>query len=455
MSLTTFSTGLSGLATSSEALSVVGNNLANLNTVGYKSPDISFSDVLGEQFSTPGTPTSGTTATIGLGAQVSSIRQNFSQGTLSTTGNPLDVAIQGQGFFVVDNQNGQFYTRAGNFQLDANGNLVTQSGANVQGYVWNPTTGKIDTSTLQSLSIPGNLSNPVATSNFQLGMNLDGGAAQGTQFSTAVQVFDSTGQAHTATITFQKDVRSGPNPTAVWRFDITIPNKDVAGASPTDTTQLSLLTGQTATNPPAAGALTFDSAGKLTSAYIGPDPATLPAVANLTIPPTGVTIPSMRNGATLSSSGLTWQLLDRTSNTPQITAFSSASTVSANTQNGSAPGSLTNLSIQPDGTISALFSNGSTMNVAQIATARFSNNAGLTEQGGGLYTESAASGTAFIGAAGQGGRGSLLSGALEQSNVDLATELTKIITFQRSYQANAKIITTTDQIMQDTINMKQ
>lgn len=454
MGLTTFSTGLSRLATSSEGLSVVGNNLANLNTIGYKSSSISFSDVLGEQFSTPGTPTSGTSASIGLGAQVSGVRQNFSQGTLATTGNPLDVAIQGDGFLIVNNSNGKYYTRAGNLQLDANGNLVSQSGANVQGYLRNPATGQIDTSALQSIVIPANLNNPIATSKFELGMNLDGNAATGTQFSAAVQIFDSMGQAHTATLTFQKDVSSGTPPTPVWRFDITIPNKEVAGASPTDTTQLSLLTGATATNPPAAGALTFDGSGNLTSAYIGPDPATLPALADLTIPPSTVTLPAMANGATLSS-GLTWQLLDSGSNAPQITAFASASTVSANNQNGEAAGTLSSLAIQPDGTISALFSNGSTLSVAQLAMARFSNNPGLIQQGGGLYRESAASGTAFIGTPGNGVRGTLLAGSIEESNVDLATELTKIITFQRSYQANAKIITSTDQIMQDTINMKQ
>src|SRR5262249_34387105 len=163
-----------------------------------------------------------------------------------------------------------YYTRAGNLQLDANGNLVSQSGANVQGYLRNATTGQIDTSALQSIVIPANLNDPIATSNFELGMNLDGSAATGTKFSAAVQIFDSMGKAHTATLTFQKDVSSGTPPTPVWRFDVTIPTKETAGASPTDTTQTSLLTGATATNPPAAGALTFDGAGNLTSAYIGP-----------------------------------------------------------------------------------------------------------------------------------------------------------------------------------------
>jgi flagellar hook protein FlgE len=455
MSLTTFSTGLSGLYTASEALNVVGNNLANLNTAGYKSSNISFSDVLGEQFSTPGTAASGNTASIGLGAQVSSVRANFNQGSLQTTNNPLDVAIQGSGFLVVNNAQGQFYTRAGNLQLDANGNLVNQGGANVQGYLQNPTTGQIDTTALQSIKIPSGLNNPVATSDFNAGMNLDASAAKGTEFTTSIQLYDTLGKPHTATVTLAKDVSGGATPTALWRFDITIPNNEVAGVAATDTKQYSLITGKVATTPPAAGALAFDGTGKLTSAYLGADPTTLPALANITLPPTGGTLPQLTDGGSFSASGITWTLLDPTNGTPNITGFGSASEVSASSQNGAAAGSLNSLSIQSDGTISAVFSNGTTTNVGQIALARFSNVGGLVDQGSGLYGSSVCSGTAFIGAAGQGGRGTLNGGSLEQSNVDLATELTKIITFQRGYQASAKIITATDQIMQDTINMKQ
>jgi flagellar hook protein FlgE len=455
MSFTTFSTALSGLFTSSEALNVVGNNLANLNTTGYKSSDISFSDVLGEQFGTPGTPTSGDTASIGLGAQVSGVRNNFAQGSITTTNNPLDVAVQGSGFLVVTNPAGQFYSRDGNLQMDANGNLVNEAGANVQGYLRNPATGLIDTTTLQSVKLQAGLNSPVATSQFQVGMNLDASAAKGTQFTTTIQVYDSIGQSHAATLTLQKDVSAGSTPTPLWRFDVTIPNKEVAGVAATDTQQFSLPTGKVATTPPTAGALAFDATGALTSAYIGADPTTLPPLANLAIPPKGTSLPTMADGAALSSTGITWNLLDPTNGTPTITGFSSPSTSTANSQNGSAPGSLSSLSIQSDGTIAAVFNNGVVQNIGQVALARFSNQGGLIQQGSGLYESSEASGTAFIGAPGQGGRGTLIGSALEQSNVDLATELTKIITFQRGYQASAKIITATDQIMQDTINMKQ
>jgi flagellar hook protein FlgE len=454
MSLTTFSTGLSGLATNSQALDVVGNNLANLNTVGFKTSDISFMDVLGQTFSTPGTSSSGNTGEIGLGAQVAAVRQLFSQGSLQTTNNPLDVAIQGQGFLVVKNNGAQFYTRAGNMHLDANGNLVNESGANVQGYTRNVATGLIDTNLgLNSLKMPSGLDSPVATSQFEVAMNLDANAANASQFTTPVQVFDSLGKPHTATLTFQKSITGGATPTTMWRFDMTIPNNEVAGVAAGNTQQLSLITGAVASGAPTGGALQFDTSGKLTSAWVGADPAVPPALANLTIPPAGTALPAMADGAKLSV-GTTWKLISD-AGSPEVTAFQNPSGVTAASQNGAAAGSLNNLSIQPDGTISAIFSNGRTVNVAQLVLAQFSNVNGLLGQGGGLYAESPASGTSFLGVPGQGGRGNLTSGTLESSNVDLATELTKIITFQRAYQANAKIITMTDQIMQDTLALKQ
>jgi flagellar hook protein FlgE len=454
MGLTTFSTALSGLSTNSQGLNVVGNNLANLNTVGFKSSTISFTDVLGQTFSTTGTPQSGNLMSVGLGAQVGSVRQTMTQGTIQTTNNPLDVAIQGKGFLVVKNDSGQFYTRAGNMHLDSNGYLVSDNGSAVQGYVRNPATGKIDSNLgLTSIKMPSGVDSPISTSLFELAMNLDAGAPDGTQFNTSVLVYDSLGKGHLATITLQKEISGGATPTTKWRFDVTIPNNEIAGVAATDTSKFSLITGAVVTGAPAAGTLVFDNVGKMVSSYLGPDPATLPAVSNITFPPTGVTLPAMANGATLSS-GITWKLLaDPT--TPDITAFTSPSEVTASMQNGAAAGSLSNLSIGPDGTISAVFSNGKTAQVAQIVLAQFSNVDGLIPQGGGMYSESLASGSSFFGVPGEGGRGQILSSALEQSNVDLAAELTKIITFQRAYQANAKMITVTDQLMQETMNMRQ
>ena len=451
MGLTTFSTGLSGLETNSQGLNVIGNNLANLNTVGFKASTISFSDLLGQNLNTA---IPGKADAIGFGAQVQSIRPHFTQGSVQTTNNPLDVAIQGKGFLVVRNSNGQFYTRAGNLHMDADGNLVTESGSNVQGYVRNPTNGLIDSNLgLASIKIASGLDKPVTTSQFEIAMNLDANAANASQYTTPLQVYDSLGKAHVATVTLQKEISGGATPVTKWRFDITIPNKEVAGVPSTDTNQRSLITGAVATVPPTAGALLFDNSGNLTSAWVGADPATPPALANLQIVKTGVTLPAMTSGATLSPT-ITWNLLGA-NGTPNITGWGSPSDVTASTQNGAAAGTLANLSIQGDGTISAVFSNGKTADVAQIVLAQFGNVDGLVSEGDGLYTQTPDSGASFIGVADEGGRGRLTNGALESSNVDLATELTRIITFQRGYQANAKIITVTDQIMQETMNLKQ
>jgi flagellar hook protein FlgE len=449
MGLNTFSTALSGLDSSSMGLNVVGNNLANLNTIGFKESNVSFSEVLGQQFSTPG----GNESHVGLGSQVQSVREEFSQGGIQTSDNPLDVAIQGQGLLVLSDNGSRAYTRSGNMHLDSTGNLVSASGANVQGYKFNPVTGTIDRSLgIQNIRIPNDLVSPTPTTRFELGMNLDAQAPTGTKFSTTVQLFDSQGTPHLATLSMQKDITTGAAPVTRWRFDLTIPANQVAGASPTDTTSLSLLTGLTATASPAAGALVFDGTGKLTSAYLGADPSTNPALANLTLPPGSVTLPKLGSGATLSP--MTFKLISD-SGTPDVTGFASTSEVSASDQNGAASGTMSNLSILSDGTLSAVFNNGKTVSIAQLVLAQFSNFQGLTSEGGGLYAESAASGEARLGAPSDGGQGKLIGGALELSNVDLATELTKIITFQRGYQANAKMITTADQILQDTLNIKQ
>ena len=454
MGLTTFSTALSGLSINSQGLSVVGNNLANLNTIGFKSSNINFTDVLGQTLNTIGLPQSGNTMSIGLGARVSSVRREMNQGTVQSTNNPLDVAIQGKGFLIIKNNDGQFYTRAGNLHLDNEGNLVSDDGASVLGYIMNPLTGKVDnTLGLSSIKMPTGADNPRATKSFELAMNLDANAATGAQFNTAVQVYDSLGKAHIATLSMQKEVSTGTTPVTRWRFDVTIPNNEIAGVAATDTQKFSLITGAIATAAPAAGALVFDNAGKLTSAYVGADPSTLPALADITFPPSTVTLPAMADGATLTPN-LTWKLLADPV-TPNITGYASTSEVTATTQDGSGAGALSNISIGPDGTISAVFSNGETAEVAQLVLAQFANVDGLMPQGDGLYSETVASGSPLFGAPGDSGRGRLLSSALEQSNVDLAAELTKIITYQRAYQANARMITVTDQIMQETMNLRQ
>ena len=434
MSMNTFATGLAGLNANGQGLNVVGNNLANLNTVGFKSSNISFSEVIGR-----------------LGTQVSGIHNSFGQGGVQTSANPLDVAIQGRGFLMQSNNGNRFYTRNGSLHLDGDGFLVGENNFNIQGYMRNPQTGGIDQNLgVGNIQVPTGLMPPVATTEFQLGMNLDANAPTGTQFSATVQLYDSQGKAHMATLSLQKDISSSTPAVTRWRYDVTIPENEVAGASPTSTARYSLLTGAVSTTPPAAGDLQFDNAGALLSAYVGADPSTPPPLADLGIPPGTVTLPALANGAVLSP--ITWKLAGNATGSG-ITGFASASEMSIVNQNGSAPGSMSSISVQPNGMLSAAFSNGLTMNVGQIVLAQFSNMEGLQAEGGGLYTENAQSGVSRVGVPGDSSLGTLMGGALEQSNVDMAAELTKIITFQRGYQANAKIINVTDQIMQETLNL--
>jgi flagellar hook protein FlgE len=447
MGLNTFSTALSGMDSSTMGLNVVGNNLANLNTTGFKGSDVLFSEVLGQQFNTPG----GNVNHLGLGSQVQAIRASFSQGGIQTSNNPLDVAIQGQGMLVVDDNGTRMYTRVGGMRLDSDGNLVSSGGLNMQGYTRNAATGMIDRSLgIQNIQVPNTLVAPTPTTQFDIGLNLDGREPTGSQYSTSVQLFDSFGAAHTANLSLQKEVSGTTTPVTRWRFDLTIPANQLAGSNPADTSSISLLTGTTATASPAAGALVFDGAGNLTSAYVGADPATNPPLADLTLPTSAV--PALTNGGTLSP--ITWNMLSA-SGTPIVSGYATGSEVTESSQNGSFAGTMSSLSIQSNGMLSAVFNNGKTVDVGQLVLAQFRNADALTSQGGGLFTESSNSGAARLGAPEDSGQGKLMSGALELSNVDLATELTKIITYQRSYQASAKMISTADQILQETLNIRQ
>ncbi len=452
MGFNTFSTALSGLSTNTQGLNVVGNNLANINTVGYKATSISFMEVLGQKVSAGGTAKSSSSGHVGLGATVGNISGNFTQGGVETTNNPTDVAIQGSGFFVVSDGAGTFYTRGGNFHTDADGNLVTATGHFVQGYIKNATSGVIDeNSNPVNVKIPSTTGNSSPTETVELAFNLDGSSAVGDTFSTTFQTYDTLGAPHLATISFVKSATSATE--TRWKFDVTVPHKDMTGIASTSTDNFSLLTGAIATTPITAGGLVFDSNGKLKSSYIGTEPATLPAAANLKVPPTGITIPSFGNSATLSSNGMTWKLISA-SGAPNATGLAAVNNVTFNTQDGVPPGDMNSLLIQGDGSLAGVFSNGLTVVVAKIALAQFNNENGLSVQGSGLFTESAASGSVILGTPGQGGRGRLVGGSLELFNVDLAAEFTKIITFQRGYQANARMLTTTDQILQETMNLR-
>jgi flagellar hook protein FlgE len=409
-----FSTSLSGLNSESQALSVISNNLANLNTVGYKSASPQFQDLFYQQIGSSG---NGNPIQVGVGATVGSIPATFTQGSVESTGVPTDVAIQGNGFFVLDNNGTRSYTRAGDFTVGSNGELLTSDGSAVLGYP--AVNGTINASqTLAPLVIStGQLSPPQATSNVSVTMNLDAGAPVGGTFSTPVTVYDSLGGTHVLTYNFTKTAANK------WSYTITIPAADVG----------------TTGNPVTvnSGTLTFNGSGQLTS-----------PTGNVT----GITVSGLADGA--SNLAFNWDLYDST-NSPIVTQASSPSAASSTQQDGYPSGTLASFNIQGDGTIQGIFSNGQTLALGQLALATFANQQGLVRNGSNEFLASLSSGTANVGAPNTGGRGTLAGGALEQSNVDIATEFAQLILAERGYQANSRVVTTIDQVIQDAINMSQ
>ncbi|HEY3974078.1 MAG TPA: flagellar hook protein FlgE [Candidatus Sulfotelmatobacter sp.] len=409
-----FSIPLSGLTAESTALSAIANNLSNQNTTGYKDTTVQFSDLFYQNLGTTG---SGDPIQVGAGTQVAAMPGLFTQGSVESTGVPTDVAIQGSGFFVVQNSSGALsYTRAGDFSLDASNNLVTSSGQQVLGYP--AVNGVVNTGAgIGPLQLgTGTISPPAATANVQLTTNLNGAANVGDTFSTPVNVYDSLGASHTLTFTY---TNTGPG---TWSYNISIPAADV---------------GQTG-NPVvlSSGNLTFDSNGNLT----------LPA-ANVT----GITATGLADGA--ANLNFTWDLYN--GGTPLLTQVAAPSSTSAISQDGASSGSLVSFSIGPDGTISGSFSNGKTEALGELALANFANPDGLQLDGSTDYSPTLASGAAVNGVPGTGGLGTISGGALELSNVDIATEFANLIVAQRGFEADAKAVTTFDQITQDTIALKQ
>jgi flagellar hook protein FlgE len=410
--MSSFSTALSGLSASSTALDVTGNNLANLNTEGFKADDVLFSDVMGQT-------TGG--AQIGAGTAAPSTAKEFSQGSIQSTSGAFDAAIQGGGFFVLSDKAGStFYSRAGSFQVDQNGNLVTATGEHVQG--WSAANGVLNaTGAVSDISIKALSSQPpVATTNMTVGLNLDAAAAKGAVFSTPEQVVDSLGVTHSLTLTFTK---TGPN---AWDYEVTIPGQDVTGGKAGTPGSL------------AKGSLTFDSTGALTA----PD-----AKSPVKVATTG----GLASGA--NDLKIDWSLYN-TDGTPLLTQFAQASAASQSTQDGVQAAQVTDLKLANGGILMASYSSGAQVAVAQLALASISNPDTLTAVGNNNYQVGAQTLTPSVGAPQTGTRGQIMGGAIEASNVDLAKEFTNLIVYQRSYQANSKVITTLDQITQVLLQMK-
>lgn len=412
--MSAFSIPLSGLAASSDSLNVIANNLANLNTDGYKDETLNFSDVFNQMQGVSG---NGDPIEVGSGVEVAGETSAFTSGTVSTTGVASNMALQGNGFFVVQDQadSQTSFTRDGDFTVNSQGQLCTPQGQLVMGYP--AVDGQISTSSAlgpisvnQASNIPAQV-----TSSFQMNTNLDASAAVGTTFSSPITVYDSLGSAQDLTVQY---TNTGAN---TWSYNISIPSSDVTGGTGTSTTV-------------ASGTMSFDSSGNLISP---------------TSPISGISIPNLADGA--ANMSLTWDL--SSGGVPSITQQDATSATTTTTQNGYGVGTLTGYSVLSDGTVQGQFSNDQTLTLGQVAVGSFANVQGLTQTGSGDYQPTFASGAAVIGQAGVGGNGTITGGAVEESNVSLSTEFANMIVAQQGYEANAKVLTTMDQVSQATIQL--
>ena len=441
-----FLTALSGLRSHARAIEVISNNLANLNTFAFKSSRAEFRDLF---YETIGLSRSGVASQAGLGVAPITVSRRFTQGTVQNTAGLLDAAIQGEGFFIVKDNDLVQYTRAGNFQLNTARELVTINGEIVQGWSRNPTTGVVNTNLpIGNISLAGNDTlEPRATQNISITANLSKNLT--TNFTVPLQVFDSLGESHILTLTFMPI--TPPRTGAAGSFDVTvtIPADDVlAGAPPaTPATDPNIVLDDGP--PPAIGPhpIDFDGTGTLINPLGGP----FTAPFDLTIDTAAGGL-SFANGA--DALRINWGLLDSLLQ-PTLTNFATDSSVSDLTQDGSRPAQLTSISITDGGLIDGLYSDGRTLTLAQVALARFTNAQTLLSVGNNNYVPTSASGLPVTGTANTGGLGSVLGLSLEFSNVDIAQGFTNLLTFQRGFQANARVITTADELNQEVLNLKR
>jgi flagellar hook protein FlgE len=429
-----FSTPLSGLTAAQDQLQSVSNNLANIDTDGYKDQTLTFSDIFSQTGATNG---SGDPLQTGYGVSVSSTDSNFTEGSLNATGTPSNMALSGNGFFVTQSANGSpDYTRAGDFTTNSAGQITTPDGELLLGY---PAVGGVvnTSAALQPLQVGSATSPAVASTSMGITANLD---SSGAPASSSVSVYDSLGSAHVLTVSYTVGATPG-----TWTYNVTMPSADLTGATGTSTSV-------------GSGTLNFSNSGVLISTQAtGAATTSLPSAGiGLTIPPTGTTFADGAGAmtGTPATAPFNWSLVDGSGN-PTITQTATASATSATSTNGFASGTLSTYTVDSDGTIEGTFSSGNTLALGQVAVASFANVQGLVSTGNNNYQPTAASGSAVIGVAGTGGRGTVVGGSVEESNVDIATEFAKLIVAQQAYSANAKSITTFNQISQATIAMLQ
>lgn len=422
---TSLYTGASGLTAHSQAINVVGDNIANVSTVGYKASNANFNDVLGRR-------TLGGQA-LGAGVEMGGVNQTFGQGSFMSTGGSLDYSIQGDGFFVLsgalDGVAGDYYTRDGRFSLDNEGFLVNQHGLHVQGY------GLDATGTVQGAPTDITLNPstpPIATTAVDMAMNLDVNDFNGTtwnaadpennsDYATSVDVYDSLGNAHSVQLYF---VNNGGG---AWEWHAMVDGGELTGGTQGTPTEI------------ADGTLGFNSDGML-------DTETLNASSASFLGATSPQAITFDFGDAITTDGGTGQ---------GTTQYGNPTTINQVNQDGSAAGELLDVITAEDGTISGVYSNGQTEPLAKVAMAKFQSPGGLFRANDQLWTATQDSGQALVGEAGTGGRGSIAQGALEGSNVDLGKELVTLIAYQRAFQANSRTITTADEMLTEINNLKR
>ncbi len=397
-------TGLTGLQANQTAIDVIANNVANLNTTAFKAGRVTFMDTL---INTVSEASGGKTnpQQIGMGSDVASIDVMMLQGTQKLTSRPLDMAILGDGFFLVNNGARNYYTRDGAFQLNADNKLVMgNNGMNVMGWLANPVTGEVDTTTTPSdqIVIPNGITYAVATSKCVIGGNLDSSTAVATPQQLTFDTYDSLGAKHRLDLAFSKTADNA------WSWTATSPDATVGSSS--------------------TGTVTFNSGGQV-----------IASTGTISLPLTAA------NGASTLTSKL---------DLSSMTQLSGSTSVILSNQDGMPLGGMTGFSADTDGKIYGNFDNGASRLIGQIAVARFTNPSGLSREGSNLWRTTPNSGTPTLLPANLAGS-QIRSRYLEMSNVDLATEFASMIVSQRSFQANSKSITTSDELMQELMQLKR
>jgi flagellar hook protein FlgE len=399
--------GLSGLNSHGEAMGVVGDNIANLNTTGFKYSAVHFEDLLAQLVSTGSGPSQ-----VGRGSRISEINTVWQQGSLETSADDVDVAITGIGFLIVKDplNSGIFYTRDGNFSLNKDGYLINSHGYRVQGKAIDPVTGT-PSGTDMDINITQNYSAPRGTTDVELVLNLDANAAVGDNYASAITVYDNLGNVHTLSLVFAKAADND------WSVSGTLDGNDISAN----------ITDQGGGGPTN---MTFNTHGTMTTGGLYAIDLAAYNIGNVAL--------NLRN----TSGGSTTQ-------------YASSSVTNFASQDGYGPGFLQRISINNEGVITGHYSNGQVLPHYQLTLARFTAPNKLYREGSNLFAETQDSGVALTGAPGNNGLGKINSNSLEQSNVDLSNEFVHMILYQRAFQANSRIITTTDSMMEEVLALKR